>query len=193
VVPFVFDRREVSEPGPRNGLQNPSMNWKTAIRAWVWDRKRCLLSSSHSSVAKKLSHITLSWASRRRSRSMAQGRRSCNGRCQYQRLLHIGAKADRVNRLIEQVWRTVLVAGSPTWLAPLLKRHDPQIPSGTVPLQQVSTERSGPLWKGRRVFPRRPFHARCQLGNRLGQQVAQGSCGCAIDGGNRHARAAGGR
>src|ERR1700730_7170479 len=38
----------------------PSMNSKTAMRASVWVLKRRRSSSSHSSVAKKLSHIALS-------------------------------------------------------------------------------------------------------------------------------------
>src|SRR6266851_6941891 len=44
----------------RWGLYQPSMKSKTAMRASTWVLKRRRSSSSHSSVAKKLSHIALS-------------------------------------------------------------------------------------------------------------------------------------
>ena len=44
----------------RCGLYQPSMKSKMAIFAWAWLSKRRRSSSSHSSVAKKLSHMALS-------------------------------------------------------------------------------------------------------------------------------------
>ena len=45
------------------GLYHPSMKLKQATRASAWDANRRRSSSSHSSVAKKLSHMALSYAS----------------------------------------------------------------------------------------------------------------------------------
>ena len=44
----------------RRGLYQPSMKSKIAMRASAWERNDRRSISSHSSVAKKLSHIALS-------------------------------------------------------------------------------------------------------------------------------------